>query len=67
MADQQDAVFMPHAIARAKAGATAGGGGPTGGAIAVSGRVVGEEHNKAPLRCDETAHAEIVAIRRVAA
>jgi tRNA(adenine34) deaminase len=37
---------------------------PVGCVIVLNGRIVGEGHNEVVLRCDPTAHAAIVAIRR---
>jgi guanine deaminase len=43
------------------------GGGPFGAVIAKDGKILGESFNKVVLMNDETAHAEILAIRQASA
>ncbi len=59
-----DEDFMQRAIALAREGQREPGGAEIGCVIVLNGEIVGEGHNEVELRCDSTAHAEIVAIRR---
>ena len=56
--------WMRLALRRARAGAAAPGGNPIGCVIVRDGAVLGDAYNEVELRCDPTAHAEIVAMRR---
>ena len=59
-----DARWMRRAIAQAEAGARTAGGSPIGCVIVRDGEVLAEGFNEGDLRCDPSAHAEIVAMRR---
>jgi tRNA(Arg) A34 adenosine deaminase TadA len=61
-----DAHWMRHAIAQARAGIAAGQS-PFGAVVVRGERLVAAGHNEVWRRCDPTAHAEIVAIQRAAA
>ncbi len=57
--------LMDRAIALAHQNARSGMGGPFGAVLAdAQGRILGEGVNSVKTRCDPTAHAEIIAIRR---
>ncbi len=57
--------LMRRAIALAQQNARAGMGGPFGAVVAdPDGRLLGEGVNSVQARCDPTAHAEVIAIRR---
>jgi tRNA(Arg) A34 adenosine deaminase TadA len=58
--------FMRRAIALS-AEAAAAGGGPFGAVIVRDGAIIAEGRNQVTLRCDPTAHAEVVAIRAACA
>jgi len=58
--------FMRRAIELARAGMTAGDGGPFGAVVVRDGRIVGEGANRVLAHNDPTAHGEIVAIRDAA-
>lgn len=55
---------MRRAIELARKGELKPGANPIGCLIVRGGEIIGEGHNEEQLRCDPTAHAEIVAIRR---
>ncbi len=59
-----DTRFMRRAIALGERGNRRPGANGIGCVIVCDGVVVGEGHNEVELRCDPTAHAEIVSIRR---
>ena len=59
-----DEDVMRRAIELARQGELEPGGNPIGCMIVREGETVGEGYNEEQLRCDPTAHAEIVAIRR---
>lgn len=61
MTDQD---FMRRAMALARQGQRTPGANEIGCVITLNGEIVGEGHNEVDMRCDPTAHAEIVAIRR---
>ena len=63
-ADAEDVAYMRRALDWARKGEATPGGNPIGCVIVLDGRVVGEGHNENELRCDPTAHGEMVAIRR---
>lgn len=63
--DSDDARFMRRAIELARLGDRAPGGAPIGCVIVDGGRIVAEGHNEVEARFDPTAHAEIVALRRL--
>ncbi len=58
---------MQQALRNAQAGSAAVGCSPIGCVIVRDGVVIGEGYNEVDRRCDSTAHAEIVAIRRAGA
>ena len=62
--DDEDVGYMQRALEWAKKGEATPGGNPIGCVIVLDGKVVGEGHNENELRCDPTAHGEMVAIRR---
>jgi tRNA(adenine34) deaminase len=59
-----DEDFMRRAMALAGEGERKPGANEIGCVITLNGEIVGEGHNEVDMRCDPTAHAEIVAIRR---
>ena len=59
-----DIHWMRRAIGNARQGEVTPGGSPIGCVIVRDGEVIGEGYNEGDLRCDPTAHAEIVAMRR---
>ena len=59
-----DIGFMCRALEWAKKGDETAGGNPIGCVIVMDGKIVGEGHNENELRCDPTAHGEMIAIRR---
>ncbi len=59
-----DRGFMKRAIALAERGDRRPGGSPIGCVIVLDGEIVGEGFNETALRCDPTAHGEVVAMRR---
>jgi tRNA(adenine34) deaminase len=61
----QDEDFMRLAIEEAAEGDRKPGGGEVGCVIVRDGRVVARAHNEAELQHDPTAHAEIVALRKL--
>jgi tRNA(adenine34) deaminase len=61
-----DEDFMRRAIALAQEAAGTDGAAPIGCVLVLDGNIIGEGHNEVGLRCDPTAHAEIVAIGRAA-
>jgi guanine deaminase len=64
-ADKQH--FLGLAIAEAKAGATAGQGGPFGAVVVKDGAVIAKAYNAVVANNDPTAHAEVQAIRAACA
>jgi tRNA(adenine34) deaminase len=56
--------FMQRAIALARQGDRRPGGSPIGCVVVMDGEIVGEGFNETALRCDPTAHGEVVAMRR---
>ena len=62
-----DVAYMRRALDWARKGQATPGGNPIGCVIVLDGRVVGEGHNENEMRCDPTAHGEMVAIRRACA
>jgi tRNA(adenine34) deaminase len=60
----EDIYWMRQALRKAREGNAAAGGSPIGCVIACDGLIIGEGYNEVDLRCDPTAHAEIVAMRR---
>ncbi len=62
--DATDIAYMRRALHWARKGEATPGGNPIGCVIVLDGRVVGEGHNENEMRCDPTAHGEMVAIRR---
>jgi tRNA(adenine34) deaminase len=62
--DAADIAFMRRALTWAATGKARPGGMPIGCVIVLNGNVIAEGHNETALRCDPTAHAEIVTIRR---
>jgi tRNA(adenine34) deaminase len=73
MADQDPAFspddyrFMERAIALAACGERRPGGSPIGCVIVLNGEIIGEGYNETDLRCDPTAHGEVVAMRMAGA
>ena len=63
----EDLRLMQIAIEQAKLGELMPGAGEVGCVIALPGGLLVKAHNEAKLRCDPTAHAEIVAIRKATA
>ena len=61
----QDEDFMRLAIAQAQLGQRTPGAGEVGCVIVRGGEVLARGHNEAEMRHDPTAHAEIVALRRL--
>jgi guanine deaminase len=57
-------VALARAIDLATRAVESGSGGPFGALVVREGRVLGEAHNEVVARCDPTAHAEVMAIRR---
>jgi tRNA(adenine34) deaminase len=62
--EAEDIHWMRQALRNARMGKAAAGGSPIGCVIARDGAIIGEGYNEVDLRCDPTAHAEIVALRR---
>ena len=62
-----DIRWMRQALRNAREGGATVGGSPIGCVIVRDGVVIGEGYNEVDLRCDATAHSEIVAIRRAGA
>lgn len=60
-----DERFMRLAIEQARLGDRKPGAGEVGCVIVRDGEVLVAAHNEAELRCDPTAHAEIVALRKL--
>jgi tRNA(adenine34) deaminase len=60
----KDEDCMRRAMALAREGQSTPGASEIGCVITLNGEIVGEGHNEVDMRCDPTAHAEIVAIRR---
>ena len=67
MPDEVDIGFMRSALKWAAKGEAAPGGNPIGCVVVMDGKIVGEGYNENELRCDPTAHGEIVAMRRACA
>jgi len=63
MNNESHAKFMTLAIEQAKASITEGNG-PIGCVIVKDGVVIASGHNEEFLRCDPTAHAEVVVIQK---
>jgi tRNA(adenine34) deaminase len=61
---EADRRFMERAIWLAAQGDRRPGGSPIGCVIVLDGEIVGEGFNETELRCDPTAHGEVVAMRR---
>jgi tRNA(adenine34) deaminase len=59
-----DAHWMLRAIQLARRGKAKSGANPIGCVIVRDGLVLAEAYNEVDMRCDATAHAEIMAIRR---
>lgn len=64
-AADDDVRFMRRAIELADRGDRRPGGAPIGCVLVAGGGIVAEGHNEVELRSDPTAHAEIVALRRL--
>ena len=62
-----DHAYMERAIALAKRGDRKPGGSPIGCVIVRDGEIIGAGYNETMLRCDPTAHGEVVAIRQACA
>jgi hypothetical protein len=62
---EEDLRFMRRAIELAHMVAAIPGASPIGCVIVRNGQILGEGHNEVDIRHDPTAHAEIVAMRRV--
>jgi len=56
--------FMRIAYDEALAGIAAKDGGPFGAVVVKDGAIIAQGHNEVLLRCDPSAHAEVVAIRK---
>ncbi len=65
--EAEDISWMRQALRNARAGGATVGGSPIGCVIVRDGAVIGEGYNEVDLRCDATAHSEIVAMRRACA
>jgi tRNA(adenine34) deaminase len=65
--NEVDIGFMRRALDWAAKGKATPGGNPIGCVIVIDGKVVGEGYNENELRCDPTAHGEMVAIRQACA
>jgi tRNA(adenine34) deaminase len=63
----KDEAFMRLALEQARIGKDTAGAGEVGCVIVVGGEVVASGYNEAEMRSDPTAHAEIVALRRLGA
>jgi tRNA(adenine34) deaminase len=59
-----DRSYMERAITLAMRGERRPGGSPIGCVIVLNGELVGEGYNETELRCDPTAHGEVVAMRQ---
>jgi tRNA(adenine34) deaminase len=64
---EADRAFMTRAIELAQQGDRRPGGSPIGCVIVLDGEIVGEGFNETALRCDPTAHGEVVAMRKAGA
>jgi len=64
---KEDLNYMRRAIELARVAAVIPGAAPIGCVIVRDGEIIGEGYNEVDLRHDPTAHAEIVAMRRVGA
>jgi tRNA(adenine34) deaminase len=62
---EEDLRYMRRAIELAHMAAAIPGASPIGCVIVRNGQILGEGHNEVEIRHDPTAHAEIVAMRRV--
>jgi tRNA(adenine34) deaminase len=62
--DDSDVGFMQRALELAARGAATPGAEPIGCVIVLNGHIVAEGHNETGLRCDPTAHAEMITLRR---
>lgn len=65
MPSADDERLMRRAIELAGKGHRRPGGAPIGCVLVAGGEIVAEAHNEVELRSDPTAHAEIVALRRL--
>jgi tRNA(adenine34) deaminase len=65
--NDSDRAFMARAIELARQGDCRPGGSPIGCVIVLDGELVGEGFNETALRCDPTAHGEVVAMRKAGA
>jgi len=64
---EADRGFMERAIELARQGERRPGGSPIGCVIVLDGEIIGEGYNETELRCDPTAHGEVVAMRKAGA
>jgi tRNA(Arg) A34 adenosine deaminase TadA len=64
---KDDLQFLQMAVDLSREGMNKGEGGPFGCVIVKDGNVIGKGHNSVTATNDPTAHAEVMAIRRVAA
>src|SRR4051794_17787300 len=64
MTQANDEKWMRRAIELAREGEAVEGANPIGCVIVRDGKVLAEGFNEVDMRCDATAHAEIVAMRR---
>jgi tRNA(adenine34) deaminase len=64
---EADRRFMERAIELARQGELRPGGSPIGCVIVRDGEIIGEGYNETELRCDPTAHGEMVAMRQAGA
>jgi tRNA(adenine34) deaminase len=64
---EADRRFMARAIELAKQGDRRPGGSPIGCVIVLDGEIIGEGFNETEMRCDPTAHGEVVAMRKAGA
>ena len=64
MNEHEDTVFLERAIAIAEENIH-NGGGPFGAVIVENGEIIGESGNQVRIDNDPTAHAEVLAIRKV--
>lgn len=64
---ESDRQYMSRAIGLAQQGDRRPGGSPIGCVIVLDGEIIGEGFNETELRCDPTAHGEMVAMRMAGA
>ncbi len=62
--NKRDAKFMQRAIYLAQKGMYSNAGGPFGCVIVKDDEIIAEGYNRVTSKCDPTAHAEVVAIRK---